>query len=424
MNSKSFAYRVFVFLVVMGAMWSTGACSDNSAAQVSNSQPDNAAFIQAQVTSTSAPRTVVTTARPSPTPTEIPLILPTPTEVGAGTPLPTNLLLPPPTITPTATPTNTPLPTPKPTSTPLPPPTPTPTALIRIGGEIMEEFPGYTDARRGFLYPLTNQCIRNAFLTASNVTKPANPFDFPGQAARASEGAWFDAVTAVYVRPPVSTEIQSTLNITGTIAYQTRMIEFRPDLVLMWHVLNNLTIQLIDPDTDPAVYQRAYEESVNIFVDRLMKETRARVVIGNVPDITAMWYFKPCFSPEVLRKTQQDYNKIIDNVARRNPNRVFVADLTSIELAKYAQYISIEDGFFMTVAGHREVAKIFGKVINRLGITPPLKEPSLYYPGSPVAGNTSSGGGGSGATTPPAGGSPGVTTAPGATTPPAPTATP
>ena len=91
MNSKSFAYRVFVFLVVMGAMWSTGACSDNST-PVSDTQQNNAAFIQAQVTPTSGPRTVTTNARPSPTPTEIPLILPTPTEVGAGTPLPTNLL--------------------------------------------------------------------------------------------------------------------------------------------------------------------------------------------------------------------------------------------------------------------------------------------------------------------------------------------
>lgn len=431
MNSKSFAYRVFVFLVVMGAMWSTGACSDNST-PVSDTQQNNAAFIQAQVTPTSGPRTVTTNARPSPTPTEIPLILPTPTEVGAGTPLPTNLLLPPPTITPTATPTRTPLPTPTPTNTPLPPPSPTPAPAVNIAGIIMLDFQGYQDLQRNILFPLTNQCIRNTFLTAPAATKAGLPADSLIQNARATESAWFDNILSIYIRPPLgSIERSSSVVITDVNSTQTRIIESRPDLVLMWHVLNNLTIQLVDPDTDPATYQRAYEESLNIMIDRFMKETRARVVVGNVPDITSLWYYKPCFSPEVLRRVQQSYNTIISNAARRYPSRVFVADLTGIELGKYAQYVALDDGFSLTVAGHREVSKVFANVILRLGITQPIKEPSLYYPGSPAPGS----GGGSGATTPPVRGTTtppgggttappgsGTTTAPGST--PAPSTTP
>jgi hypothetical protein len=271
-------------------------------------------------------------------------------------------------------------------------------------GLIQQEFPGFTDIRRGFEYPITNQCIRSAFLNPAAVTKTAVPYNFGAQATRAEEKAWFDATVSQYIRTPTNTYIQLTINITGANAYATSQVEFQPDLVLFWSVMNNLTIQMLDPNTDPAIYQRAYEESLNLYVNRMLKDTRARIIIGNAPDVTSMWYFKPCFTSEVLRKVQQDYNNIIANVARKNPTRVFVADLSNIELGKYAQYISDEDGFWFTVAGHREVAKVFGDVINKkLGITNPVKPPSLYYPGSPVAGTTAAGGAPSGTVAPTSG---------------------
>jgi hypothetical protein len=263
---------------------------------------------------------------------------------------------------------------------------------------------------------LTNQCIRAAFLSETGVTKTAEPYNSLNLATRADEKAWFDATVSLYIRPPTATEVVfKSIVISDANFTATRFVDFKPDLVLTWQVLNNLTIQLLDPNTDPAHYLRSYENELNIFVDRMLKETRARVVIGNAPDVTAMWYFKPCFTPEVLRKVQADYNNIISNVAKKNPTRVFVADLSNLPLGRYSQFLSVEDGLWFTVQGHREVAKIFGDVIRKLGITAPASEPSFYYPGSPVAGTTGAGGG---ATTAGGGGAP--TTAappPGNTTP-------
>ncbi|MEI7553991.1 hypothetical protein [Candidatus Chlorohelix sp.] len=396
MKPETLAYRVLVVFTLFVVLLSAGACSDTT--PPSQTQNDSA-YIQAQVTPTGAVRligtagTTGTVARIiNPTPTEIPLILPTPTEVGAGTPVPTKDLVAPATSTPIPpTPTNTPPPAP-PTNTPIPP---TPAPLINVVGVIQQDFPGFTSVYNGFEYPITNQCIRNAFLTmpTAGITKTAVPYDFAGQATRAEERAWFDATVNQYIRTPVGTHTQLTLVITDATFLETSMVDFRPDLVLFWNVLNNLTIQMIDPATDPAIYQRAYEESLNLYVNRMLKDTKARVIIGNAPDVTSMWYFKPCFAPEALRKVQQDYNNIIANVAKKNPTRVFVADLTGIELGKYAFYISIDDGFWFTVSGHREIAKAFGDVINKkLGITTPVKVPSLYYPGSPIAGTTAAGG--------------------------------
>jgi hypothetical protein len=419
MNPKTLANRVLVIMTIFVMVWSTGACSDTNSANNATGQND-AALLQAQVTPTNSPRIITTVGQstnglPTAVPTEIPLLLPTPTEVGAGTPINLTNLVPSPTVTPTNTPkppTATPTETPLPTKTPIPAPTATPAPLVNVVGEIAVDFPTFSDVRTNFQYPITNQCISNAYINVAPVSKTAKPYNDTSIGARAQEYAWFDNVLNLYIRQPVANSYLRSGIITDAVAFENRQIEFRPDLVLIWHVLNNVAIQLIDPDTDPNVYQRAYESGLNTYVDRMLQQTRARVIIGNVPDITALWFFKSCFQPDVLKRVQQTYNDIIANVARKNPSRVFVADLTDIELAKYGQYISYDDGFWLTVGAHREVAKRFGDVIKKLGITAPEKTPSLYYPGSPIAGKTNSGSGG--ATTP---------AVPGATTPAAPATT-
>jgi hypothetical protein len=390
MSSKSLIQKLLAFAVIAGLLVSITACNNAS----------NTLELGQAVTPTTAPQpfntpTVAATAtvRPSPTPTEIPPLLPTPTVVGGLTPQPTNIPTPPapsPTISPTLRPTDTPR------------PTPTPALAVRTFALIDEA------STAGFFYPpdiprpaLLNSCLQATL--GQNVSPVANGGSF---IADTEPRYWATYTYLNYIRPATEgedlIETQSIYFITRTAYTRVQMNNSYPDLVLTWNVMPSVSMQLFNSASDPNAYLRAYEQALDGFISRTLRETRARIVVGNVINIQDMRFFRPCFSRDTLENIQRTYNQMIANVVAKYSGRVFLADLTGIDIARQPSFTSVNNGYFLTQGGYEAVAEVFGRVINtRLGISRPLRPVSLNNPptpgpylGTPNTGGGNGGGGG------------------------------
>lgn len=405
MSSKILAQRILAFLMIIGLMLTTGACGLNSN---SLGQAVTPTLPGSQANTPSADATA--TIPPSPTPTEIPILLPTPTVVGGLTPPPTNNLLPPtvapsptlsPTVTatpkPTVTPTNTPLP--RPTDTPKP--TATPALAVRTYALVDER------STFGFIFPsaveypaLTNSCIASTLLNPVRVT----PGSESSLVADLEPRYWAQYTYDTYIRKATVGEdllqTQSILFITNTVLAKVPLNNSYSDLVMIWNVMPNIGLQLANPDTDANSYLRAYETALNTFINSTLSQTQAKIVIGNVINIQDMRFFRPCFSRDTLQSVQNSYNQMIGNMVAKNPKRVFIADLTGLDIANQQLFTSLNNGYFLTQSGYQAIADSFGKVINnQLGITKPIRPVSLNNTPTKLpytGGDTSSGGGGGG----------------------------
>jgi lysophospholipase L1-like esterase len=143
-----------------------------------------------------------------------------------------------------------------------------------------------------------------------------------------------------------------------------RAIAFQPTLVTMWLSVNDALRPVPLP---------AYQRSLHATLERLLRETDARVVLLNVPDLaTLVGSHATAEMRAKLREQVHAWNAAIADTARAFGPRVLVVDLmpASRELAEHAEWIS-NDGFHPSPAGYQKLADLTHEAMQRAGWLPP-----------------------------------------------------
>jgi lysophospholipase L1-like esterase len=156
------------------------------------------------------------------------------------------------------------------------------------------------------------------------------------------------------------------LGVPGTTtaqALQTELpiaVDARPDMVTVWLGVNDLL---------DGVPLSAYETQLRQLLVTLRQHTQARIVAGNLPDLTYLPLFYGA-DTTTLRATIRHWNDAIAAACRATG--VTLVDLYSgwSELARHPEYIS-SDGFHPSAAGARRLAELFAAAL-RATPTPPM----------------------------------------------------
>jgi hypothetical protein len=172
--------------------------------------------------------------------------------------------------------------------------------------------------------------------------------------------------------------------ITDVVSLLPGFREKQINFVAMWYVMNDLTLAMVNVDTPTENYLREYERTLDSLVnsylnfnlrDPLLPVTgeiryaNRKILLGNVPNLLAFRFFKPCFTDERIRTVQNQYNQVIARVAAKYPNRVYVVDLSTLPWLQNPQWVALEDGYRVSIAGAEVVADAFGRVFERVVLT-------------------------------------------------------
>lgn len=143
-----------------------------------------------------------------------------------------------------------------------------------------------------------------------------------------------------------------------------RAIAFKPTLITMWLSVNDALRPVALP---------TYQKSLQATLDRLMRETDARVVLLNVPDLATLVGSHATGEMRAkLREQVSAWNAAIAATARPYGQRVLVVDLipASRELSEHAEWLS-NDGFHPSPAGYQKLADLTLEAMRRAGWLPP-----------------------------------------------------
>ena len=129
-------------------------------------------------------------------------------------------------------------------------------------------------------------------------------------------------------------------------------VDARPDVVTVWLGVNDLL---------DGVPLASYVTQLRQLLTTLRQQTQARIVVGNLPDLTYLPLFYGT-DTTTLRATIHRWNDAIAAAARASG--VTLVDLYSgwSELARHLEYIS-SDGFHPSAAGARRLADLFATAL-------------------------------------------------------------
>lgn len=120
-----------------------------------------------------------------------------------------------------------------------------------------------------------------------------------------------------------------------------------PDLVTVWLAVNDLNAH---------VPLERYASDLDRLLDAL-NETRALVLVGNIPDVAQLPAYRSADKIQVRREVER-WNQTIATVADRHGAVLVDLHAGWSELAQHPDYISA-DGFHPTAAGYERLAGLF-----------------------------------------------------------------
>ena len=143
-------------------------------------------------------------------------------------------------------------------------------------------------------------------------------------------------------------------------------IDSDPDLVTVWLAVNDYGAKVPLP---------RYASDLDRMLQTLRAETRATILVGNVPDLSQL----PVAARFDLRDIER-WNKAIGELAQRH--RAVLVDLRAAwnEVASHPEYIS-SDGFHPSTTGYQRIAEIFYAAAAEL-LALPASTQSAARPGS------------------------------------------
>jgi lysophospholipase L1-like esterase len=129
-------------------------------------------------------------------------------------------------------------------------------------------------------------------------------------------------------------------------------LDAQPDVVTVWLAVNDLNAR---------VPLEQYATDLDALLGQL-ETTRARVLVGNVPDIGRLAAYQG-IDASLLSAEVDRWNAVIAATAARH--HATLVDLYALwpELADHPEYISA-DGFHPSADGYRRLAEVFGDVLS------------------------------------------------------------
>lgn len=125
-------------------------------------------------------------------------------------------------------------------------------------------------------------------------------------------------------------------------------VDLRPTVVTVWLAVNDLA---------GGVTLDAYRADLDLLLGTLRRETRARIYVANIPDLTALPAFQGRDTTALVEEVRR-WNAVI--AASAQANDVTLVDLYTgwQELHQHPEYVS-RDGLHPSSRGHRRLAEIF-----------------------------------------------------------------
>ncbi len=142
--------------------------------------------------------------------------------------------------------------------------------------------------------------------------------------------------------------VSGTVLSTALAEQLPQAIREQPDLVTVWLAVNDLNAQ---------VPLERYAADLDSLLGALQRQTHARVLVANVPDLGVVPAYRDLDVP-ALRKEVGRWNVAIADLARRHAATVVDLYAEYAELAANPTYIS-GDGFHPSSAGYRRIAELF-----------------------------------------------------------------
>jgi lysophospholipase L1-like esterase len=124
-------------------------------------------------------------------------------------------------------------------------------------------------------------------------------------------------------------------------------VDSDPDLIVVWLAINDIRAQ-IPLDT--------YDQNLDTLLRTLSTRTRAKIVVANVPGLTALPAFADVPAATLDAETEQWNSQISATVQRNGAALVDLAAYGS-ELAEHPELVS-KDGFHPSDAGYKRLAAI------------------------------------------------------------------
>jgi lysophospholipase L1-like esterase len=128
-------------------------------------------------------------------------------------------------------------------------------------------------------------------------------------------------------------------------------LDAQPDVVTVWLAVNDLN-------------GRAPLESYAADLETLLGQlqtTHARVLVGNVPDLSAIAAFRGT-DPEPLRREVDRWNVVIADATARHGATLVDLHAHWREVADHPEYLSA-DGFHPSVEGYQRLADVFAEAL-------------------------------------------------------------
>ena len=137
-------------------------------------------------------------------------------------------------------------------------------------------------------------------------------------------------------------------------------VDSNPDVVTIWLAVNDLNAR---------VPLERYSAELDTLLHTLRQETRATILIGNVPDVARLpVYQQQRLEPERIRAEVRRWNDAIAGAADRHGAILVDLHEGRQELAGNPEYVS-RDGFHPSTEGYRRLADIFAQVLaDRTGV--------------------------------------------------------
>ena len=133
-------------------------------------------------------------------------------------------------------------------------------------------------------------------------------------------------------------------------------VRAQPDQITLWCCVNDITNGVPLPD---------YTRELEIALTRLTRETHARVLVLNVPDMSRL--LPPSASEAqraLIRGGIQQWNRAITTTIARYGSRVALLDLFNVSEETMSRQENIaSDGIHLSAAGHRALALLAWEAI-------------------------------------------------------------
>ena len=128
-------------------------------------------------------------------------------------------------------------------------------------------------------------------------------------------------------------------------------VDAQPDVITVWLAVNDLNAR---------VPLDRYAADLDTLLAQL-EQTHARVLVGNVPDLSALAAYRGV-DPEPLRAEVDAWNNVIADTAARHGATLVDLHAQWQEIAQHPEYVSA-DGFHPSDEGYQALADLFATAL-------------------------------------------------------------